>query len=248
MKFSSQVSNDAISERTFFVDDIPGVLWTPPNPEETTPLVLIAHGGGQHKQADPVRGRASKLTSTYGFNVVAIDATGHGDRPKAERDEFVARWSDIRERMQSGEDVAPLVQTNNTLVAERTVDDWRTTLDALERAGTYTAETPVAFVGMSLGGSIGVRLLSEDTRITCAVLGLVGGPELLPHAARITAPVELHLQWDDELISREHGLALYDALASREKSLHVNPGRHAEVPTFERESAERFLVRHLKQL
>jgi hypothetical protein len=50
---------------------------------------------------------------------------------------------------------------------------------------------------------------------------------------------------DDELMPRESGLALFDAFASREKSLHANPGRHAEVPMFEVESSLSFFGRHL---
>jgi hypothetical protein len=36
--------------------------------------------------------------------------------------------------------------------------------------------------------------------------------------------------------------------ADGERPLHVNLGRHAEVPAFELESSERFLVRHLRGL
>ena len=64
-------------------------------------------------------------------------------------------------------------------------------------------------------------------------------------AARITVPVEFLLQWDDEAVPRDWGLALFGAFASREKTLHANPGRHAAVPAFELESSERFFTRHL---
>jgi len=46
-------------------------------------------------------------------------------------------------------------------------------------------------------------------------------------------------------VPRESGLALFDAFASREKSLHANPGRHGDVPMFEVESSLRFLGRNL---
>jgi hypothetical protein len=46
-------------------------------------------------------------------------------------------------------------------------------------------------------------------------------------------------------VPREEGLALFDAFASREKTLHANPGRHGEVPAFEPESSARFFARHL---
>ncbi len=44
---------------------------------------------------------------------------------------------------------------------------------------------------------------------------------------------------------RESGLALFDAIGSARKSLHANPGGHADVPMFEAESSERFFARHL---
>ena len=40
-------------------------------------------------------------------------------------------------------------------------------------------------------------------------------------------------------------LALFDALASAEKTLHANPGKHTEVPAFELDSTLRFFTRHL---
>jgi hypothetical protein len=50
--------------------------------------------------------------------------------------------------------------------------------------------------------------------------------------------------WDDELVPRDSGLELFGSFASGEKTLHANPGRHAEVPAFELESSVRFFTRH----
>jgi hypothetical protein len=47
------------------------------------------------------------------------------------------------------------------------------------------------------------------------------------------------------LVPRQEGLEQFEAFASAEKTLHVNPGGHGDVPTFERESTERFFTRHL---
>ena len=99
---------------------------------------------------------------------------------------------------------------------------------------------------MSLGSSIGVPLVAAEPRITAAVLGLMGHETLAEAAARVSVPVEFHLQWDDELVPRDSGLALFDAFGSAEKTLHANPGRHIEVPPFEIDSSERFFARHLK--
>jgi hypothetical protein len=58
--------------------------------------------------------------------------------------------------------------------------------------------------------------------------------------------VQFLVQWDDERVPRAQSLALFDALASAEKTLHANPGKHgAEIPAFELDSALRFFARHL---
>jgi hypothetical protein len=49
----------------------------------------------------------------------------------------------------------------------------------------------------------------------------------------------------DEHIERQSGLALFDAFASTEKTLHANPGAHRAIPAFELDSSTRFFVRHL---
>ena len=61
----------------------------------------------------------------------------------------------------------------------------------------------------------------------------------------MTIPVLFLNQWDDELMTRETSLALWEALGSREKTMHVNPGRHVQVPRFERDASEDFFARHL---
>ena len=104
---------------------------------------------------------------------------------------------------------------------------------------------PVGYWGLSLGSLIGVPFVAAEPRVTAAVLGLAGHQTLAEAAARITVPVEFVLQWDDELVPRESGLALFDAFGSAEKTLHANPGPHVGVPTFELDSSERFFARHL---
>ena len=104
---------------------------------------------------------------------------------------------------------------------------------------------PVGFWGVSMGSATGVPLAAAEPRITAAVFGLAGHETLAAAAARVTIPVQFLLQWDDELVPRASGLALFDAFASRDKSLHANPGRHADMPMFEVESSLRFLGRHL---
>ncbi len=54
------------------------------------------------------------------------------------------------------------------------------------------------------------------------------------------------MQWDDELVSRDAALELFDSIGSQEKALHANPGGHGEVPEAEWADAVRFFTRHLR--
>ena len=242
MKFSSETTADDVSERPFTLDDISGVLWSPADDAERRPLVLLAHGGGQHKRAPGVVARARHFVSRCGFGAAAIDAPGHGDRPRTDRDQAFA--ADLRARMTAGEPVGAEIARYNAELAARAVPEWRATLDALvgvDEVGTG----PVGFWGVSLGSAIGLPLVAADGRITAAVLGLVGYADVAEVAPRVTVPVRLLVQWDDELVSRESAFALYSALGSADKTAYVNPGRHVAVPRFEVEDSGRFLARHL---
>ena len=246
MHVTSETITDGDSERLFTLGDIPGVLWAPaetaPAAPGRRPLVLLAHGGGQHKRAPAVQGRARRLVTSCGFAAAAIDAPGNGDRPRTEEDErFIA---DIRGRMAAGEPVGPQVARYNAAQAGQAVPEWRATLDALQAQPGL--DGPVGFWGVSMGSATGVPLAAAEPRIAAAVFGLAGHETLAAAAARVTIPVRFLLQWDDELIPRESGLALFDAFASREKTLHANPGRHGDMPMFEVESSLRFLGRHLR--
>jgi dienelactone hydrolase len=232
--------SEGVSERDFTLGDIPGVLWFPAGATGPRPLVLLGHGGGQDKKGPGLVARAWRLVTGCGFAAAAIDMPGYADRPKTDQDErFTA---DLAARRAAGEPVAGRILRYGLTLAERAVPEWQAVLDALVEAG-YAG--PAGYWGVSLGTLIGMPLAAAEPRIRAAVFGLAGRSGLAKAAARITIPVEFLLQWDDELVPREDGLALFDALASAEKTLHVNPGRHREVPGFELESSQRFLARHL---
>jgi dienelactone hydrolase len=145
--------------------------------------------------------------------------------------------------MASGEPVGPIVTRYNAVLAEQAVPQWRATLDALQELPEI-GSGPVGYWGLNLGTAIGVPLAAAEPRITAAVFGQFW-PSLADTARQVTIPIEFDLQWDDEHIARADGLALFDAFASRDKTLHANAGRHKELPRFEAGSAVRFFVRHL---
>ncbi|HEY7047651.1 MAG TPA: hypothetical protein VH373_10545, partial [Jatrophihabitantaceae bacterium] len=140
----------------------------------------------------------------------------------------------------------PIVERYNADLARRTVPEWRALLAGL-LAVPEIGDAPVGYWGITLGTAIGVPLVAEEPLIRAAAFGLFWPSTLLDAARRITVPVEFYLQWDDEHIPREGGLALFDAFASTEKSLHVNAGKHMEMPRFEAASAVRFFQRHLRR-
>ncbi|MER7756297.1 alpha/beta hydrolase [Kitasatospora sp. NPDC097643] len=243
LNFTAESSSNGVIERDFTVGDVPGVLWSPASGAERAPLVLLGHGGGNHKKHPAMAGRARLLVTSCGFHVACIDAPGHGDRPRTAHDEqeiaalFAARAA--------GEPEGPIVVRYNAHLAELAVPEWRATLDALQELPEIGAGGPVGYLGINMGTAIGVPLVAVEPRITAAVFGQHWPDVLAEKAKQITIPIEFDLQWDDEHIPREAGLALFDAFASTEKTLHANAGRHKELPRFEAESAVRFLARHL---
>jgi pimeloyl-ACP methyl ester carboxylesterase len=244
MRITSETTANGVSERLFTLNDIPGVLWSPAGAAGGRPLVLLGHGGGQHKMAPGVVARAQRYVTACGFAAAAIDMPGHGDRPRTEEDQRVL--DDFRKRMAAGEPVGLDIARYNAGLAARAVPEWQATLTALQDLDGVGADGPVGFWGVSLGTTIGVPFAAAEPRIIAAGFGLAGHETLAEAAAEITIPVEFLLQWDDELVPRDSGLALFDAFASGEKTLHANPGRHSAVPRFEVDSSVCFFTRHLR--
>ncbi|RBQ15788.1 alpha/beta hydrolase [Spongiactinospora rosea] len=243
MRFTAQTSSGGVSERLFTLGEIPGVLWTPEGATGPRPLILMGHGGGRHKKDPGVLTRAHRFVTECGFAVAAADVPNHGDRP--EQVEYQRIATEIQARVQAGDDPAPLIAGFQSLVARQTVPEWQAVLDAVQ-ALPHVGPAPVGYWGVSLGCGLGVPFVAAEPRVRAAVLGLGGAHASAEAAARITVPVEFLLQWDDERVPRSQALALFDALASPEKTLHANPGGHGELPPFELDSTIRFFTRHLR--
>jgi dienelactone hydrolase len=129
------------------------------------------------------------------------------------------------------------------------VDDWRATLDAVQKL-EEVGEGPVGWWGLSMGTILGLPFVATEPRVRVAVLGLMGltGPTVARIAAdapKIACPTMFLVQADDELFPRDRAYELFDLIGSREKTMHVNPGRHSQVPRHEFDATERFLALHL---
>jgi dienelactone hydrolase len=225
---------------------VPGLVWTPPG-DGPYPLVLMGHGVASHKRSDTILTRARRYVEECGFAVAAIDAPDHGERVDPARAAELA--ADTMRRVTSGTFLDP--DGVRTLLdrARRAGPEWTATVDRLTELGVTRPGRPIGYLGVSHGTLVGLGFVAGEPRITAAVFGLFGAlpgdTTLLEAAAGVRVPVEFALQSADEIFARDTGLALFDALGSAEKSLHLNPGGHLALPAFEEESWERFLRRHL---
>ncbi|MFC7272974.1 dienelactone hydrolase family protein [Paractinoplanes rhizophilus] len=232
LRFTAETSSNGVRERDFLVGDVPGVLWSPETASDHAPVVLMGHGGGLHKKTPAQAARAADTVTTWGFHVVAIDAPGHGDRPRTAADDRAR--DQMRQAVTAG-DKARFEAVSvgyTTALAERAVPEWQATLDALQQLPEIGPEAPIGYGGgVSMGTAIGIPLTAADPRIVAAVFG--GGffvyESLLAAARRITVPVQFLLPWDDEYVDRQSSLTLFDAFASAEKTLHANPGDHRRI-------------------
>jgi dienelactone hydrolase len=246
MRFTAETVSGGVTERLFAVGDVPGVVWAPPAAAGPRPLVLLGHGGSQHKTAPRVVARAGRLVTERGYAVAAIDAPGWGGRPvPADYEPFNG---EIEALIAAGKPLGGAFARRGLLVASLAVPEWRATIDALTALDWIGAGGRVGYWGVSLGSAIGVPLVAAEPRIRAAVLGLTGHETFEAAARRITVPVQFLLQWGDEIFPRESGLALFGAIGSADKTLHANPGAHGDTPAFEEANSVRFLRRHLSGL
>src|SRR5215475_5366360 len=156
MHIISEATNDGVEERLFSLDvtgeRVPGVLWTPAGASGSRPLVLMGHGGSQHKKVDTLVARARRYVRGLGFAVAAIDAPGHGARVTPE--EAAAFAESIRRRIaenrRGGEpDVDRIARV------ARAVPEWIAALDAVRTLDGVGADGPVGYWGVSMGSAIG---------------------------------------------------------------------------------------------
>jgi dienelactone hydrolase len=248
MHTTSETTERGVTERDFTVEGprepVPGVLWTPAEAAGPRPLVLIGHGGSQHKRSPNVTALARRLVRHHRFAAAAIDLPLHGDRTPPEERRMSLRERQLRLRERH------IAEGGHVIASARAVEDWRATLDALVTRDEIGAG-PVGYWGVSMGTRFGVPLVACEPRIAVAVLGLFGwapGPRLAGYdelARQVRVPLLFLVQWDDELARRQYALALYDLFGSPAKTLHANPGRHVEIPAAEYAASEAFLAGHL---
>lgn len=236
---SEQRLDDGVLERELTLGEIPVTLWTPGT--EPAPLILLAHNNGLPRNDARLVARARYTAAEHDYAVASIDAAGCGDRPRSSADERAR--ADLGRAVRAGEPVDELLEALVGPLVVSAVHDWRTALDAL--LALPEVDGPVGYCGWA---ALGIRLAVAEPRL--AALGLFAGGYVpraqREEAYRVTAPLLLLLQWDDEGNPRQRALDLFDAFGSTEKTLHANPGGHLGTPRFELEDTCRFLDRHLR--
>jgi dienelactone hydrolase len=234
--------DDGVLEREFVLGEIPGMLWTPRSASAPAPLILLGHPGGLHLMYPRLVARA-RQTVAEGFAAATIELPGSGDRPRSAVAEQAR--ADLRRALKAGEPVDEDIVDRLVLpLVEKAVPEWQTALDAL--LSLPEIDGPVGYSGGVI--SIGVRLAVVEPRISAAVLfaGSFVPRAIFEEARQVTLPLHVLLQWDDEGNDRQAALDLFDALGSKEKTLHANMGGHTGVPQFAGDAAAQFFTRHLK--
>ncbi|WP_265445518.1 dienelactone hydrolase family protein [Flexivirga meconopsidis] len=215
----------------------PGVFWAPSATDPSAPpppVVLLGHGGSGHKLSARNLDLANRL-AREGVASYAIDGPLHGERAAAPG---------------SGDYQTRLARTGMDVVLDRMTGDWLTGLDLLAARGSIDPDR-VGVVGLSMGARFGIPLAAAlEQRLRCAVFGKFGLRAAPPSlaaldtprrhaeaATRITAPVLLHVQQDDEIFPLEGQLALFECFGGSGKRAIQAAGRHA-TPIAESEIAD----------
>ena len=119
-----------------------------------SPAIILLHGlGGDKNQLQAL----AMLLNGKGYITVAIDVAGHGDRPKVK-----------------GKPIGEQDLEGMRTIAAQTVQDLRRTVDYLSSREDIDTKR-IGFVGVSLGGVLGARFLTEEPRVAAAALWVAGG-------------------------------------------------------------------------
>ncbi len=185
----------------------------------------------------------ARHSAAEGFATATIELPGSGDRPR--RPAVEQARADLRRVLEAGEPVGDEIVDALVLpLVDRAVPEWQAALDALLPLPGIGG--PVGYSGGVI--SVGVRLAVVEPRIVAAALfaGSFVPRVMFEEARRVTVPLHVLLQWDDEGNDRQAALDLFDAFGSREKSLHAHMGGHTGVPRSAADAAVQFFTRHLR--
>ncbi len=218
---------------------IPGVVWSPEALNSPRPLVLMGHGGSNHKTASIMVEVARRFVCNHGFIVASIDGPIHG-----------ARRSEIVTGPEKQQEFLAMWEKDNCI--DSMVDDWRSFLNELVKL-EFIQKQAMGWFGISMGTAYGLPFIAADHRIKVALLGMWGGDfvnsqRLVDDAPKIKCQVLFQQKWDDQIFSRDGQIQLFELLGSDEKWLKVYTGMHVPVSGEQLDDIEDFLSKKLKKL
>jgi len=199
---------------------IPCAIWLPAG-SPPRGLVLVGHGGSQHKRSESVNSLASRLVGQFSFANVSIDGPIHGERnvdpsltPKDRQRGFLALW-----------------QVGDGQVAAM-VGDWRTVIDTL-RTWPEIGDLPVGYAGVSMGTAYGLPLVAAEPRIEVAALGMWSAnyacsDRLVQAAPDVRCPLLFIARYEDEIFDWAGTKSLFDRIGAQDKRMLILPGKHVE--------------------
>ncbi|MEX2326930.1 MAG: hypothetical protein WD558_04305, partial [Pseudomonadales bacterium] len=138
MEFTKEKEIDGVLQRDFQVDvdgqQVPCVLWAPKDARGSRTLIVMGHGGSQHKKTINIRSRAIEYAQHSGWATVVADAPGHGDRISREdavklAEEVGARVTG-RSTMSEADATARFRQMGER--GKQAVKEWQQMLDAVQ--------------------------------------------------------------------------------------------------------------------
>lgn len=213
--------------------DVPVAVWRSKDFNGPRPLLLLGHGGSQHKTAELVLQLVRPFVFRHGYIAMAVDGPIHGARrtalvtgPERQR-EFLAMWA-----------------LDNRV--DQMVGDWRVALDHV-LAHEDVDQDRVAWCGVSMGTAYGIPLLAADRRISAAVIGMWGSDHpnsevLAQLAPQVGCRTLFQMKWDDQIFTRAGQFDLFDRLGAKRKWLKVYMGDHAPLNADQVRDIESFLL------
>src|SRR6266851_6833962 len=89
MKILTETTEKGVTERRFDIEAngrvVPAMLWSQERAAGPRPVILLGHGGTQHKRAENILALARRLVRHLHYAAVSIDGPFHGDRLQPEQ-------------------------------------------------------------------------------------------------------------------------------------------------------------------
>ena len=89
MTFTDTRTDAGVTRRSFELrvagEAVPAVIWAPEGVDTPRPLVLMGHGGSQHKKTPGITARARQYAQRHGYATLAIDAPATATASRARR-------------------------------------------------------------------------------------------------------------------------------------------------------------------